>query len=284
MRSEEKIKSVYNAENYSIQLVTKADNSWVIRRLDENGIEELLSSKPEDTSLLKVTWLPDAKIILVETAQMRETYYSNEKVPTRVLRRYDTTTKTENYFVLNTLDSKDKSDIREITPGFYQIKRPLIHVYEIYDAYHNDVISINSEIIKIVDRDRKGPGALSLTDVKIGEVKRLKNCKYSELRMSTYEDPGNDICTGIVWGNASTPIRFAPTIFMSKSKEGMSLKKAEPYTFDEWLKEVTPFIYELNYQSQQLRKIRKAREEQALQEKLETDHAIKDKIEDSLKF
>ena len=68
MRSEEKIKSVYNAENYSIQLVTKADNSWVIRRLDENGIEELLSSKPEDTSLLKVSWLPDAKIILVETA------------------------------------------------------------------------------------------------------------------------------------------------------------------------------------------------------------------------
>ena len=48
--------------------------------------------------------------------------------------------------------------------------------------------------------------------------------------------------------------------------------------------EAIKFIYELNYQSQQLRKIRKAREEQALQEKLETDHAIKDKIEDSLKF
>lgn len=33
MRSKEKIKSIYTAENYSIQLVTKADNSWVIRRL-----------------------------------------------------------------------------------------------------------------------------------------------------------------------------------------------------------------------------------------------------------
>lgn len=284
MKNEEKVKSVYNSEEYSIQLVTKPDNSWIIRRLDDNGIEELMSSKPEDMSLLKVTWLPDAQIILVETSQMRETYYSNEKVPTRVLRRYDAATKSENNLVLNTLDKKDKSDIREITPGFYQIKRPLIHVYEIYDAYHNNVISINSEIIKIVDRDSTEPGSLSITDVKIGEVKRLKNCKYSELRMSTYEDPENDICTGIVWGNASTPIRFAPTIFMSKSKEGMSLSKSEPYTFDEWLKEITIFIHELNYQSQLLRKKRKAQEEKALQEKIATDYAIKDKIENSLKF